>query len=198
MSIAAYIRVSSQTQKTDSQKAEVKKWLKGNGHNLRSVQWFEDHETGSTLKRKGLDDLQAAIFSGDVKTVVVWKLDRLARSQKEGINTLCAWCDNGVRVVSVTQQIDLSGTVGRLVAGVLFGIAEIEKQHISERQTAGIALAKKKGIYKGRKSGTTKAKPERAKQLKKQGLQNHEIATALNVTPRTVSNYLDFPILIQK
>jgi len=52
-------------------------------------------------------------------------------------------------------------------------------------------------MYKGRKAGTTKAKPERAKQLKKQGLQNTEIATALNVTPRTVSNYLDFPILIR-
>ena len=88
MNIGAYIRVSSHTQKTDSQKAEVKKWLKGNGHNLRTVKWFEDRETGSTMKRAALNDLQAAIFSGDIKTVVVWKLDRLARSQQEGINVL--------------------------------------------------------------------------------------------------------------
>jgi DNA invertase Pin-like site-specific DNA recombinase len=55
----------------------------------------------------------------------VWKLDRIARSMREGINTLSRWCELGVRVVSVTQQIDLSGTVGHLVAGVLFAIAEI-------------------------------------------------------------------------
>lgn len=142
------------------------------------------------MKRAALNDLQAAIFSSDIKTVVVWKLDRLARSQQEGINILCDWCDKGVRVVSATQQIDLSGTVGRVVAGVLFGIAEIEKQHISERQAAGIAVAKKNGVYQGRKAGTTKAKPQRARELKKQGLKVREIAQVLSVTPRTVSNYL--------
>lgn len=190
MAISVYIRVSSHSQKGDSQKAEIKKWLKSHGHNLRTVKWFEDQETGSTMKRPALNKLQAAIFSGNIKTVVVWKLDRLARSQQEGINILCDWCDKGVRVVSVTQQIDLSGTVGRVVAGVLFGIAEIEKQHIMERQAAGIAVAKQNGIYQGRKAGTTKAKPQRAIKLKRQGLKNMEIAQALGVTPRTISNYL--------
>lgn len=109
---------------------------------------------------------------------------------KEGINVLSSLCEAGVRVVSVTQQIDLSGTVGQMVAGVLFGIAQIEHQHIKERQAAGIAVAKEKGIYIGRKAGTTKAKPERAKELKAQGLKNKEIAQALNVTIRTVGNYL--------
>jgi hypothetical protein len=42
----------------------------------------------------------------------VWKLDRIARSMREGINILSRWCELGVRVVSITQQIDLSGTVG--------------------------------------------------------------------------------------
>ncbi len=49
-----------------------------------------------------------------------------SRSMLNGINILSKWCEWGVRVVSVTQQIDLSGTVGHLVAGVLFAIAEIE------------------------------------------------------------------------
>ena len=57
-------------------------------------------------------------------------------------------------MVSVTQQIDLSRTVGRMVAGVLFAIAEIELQHIRERQAIGIAVAKKKGVYTGRVLGT--------------------------------------------
>jgi DNA invertase Pin-like site-specific DNA recombinase len=53
------------------------------------------------MHRPGLIALKEAIFSGRVKTVVVWKLDRLARSMREGINTISAWCDSGVWAVSV-------------------------------------------------------------------------------------------------
>jgi hypothetical protein len=74
--------------------------------------------------------------------VVVWKLDRWARSLREGVNVLAEWCQRDVRVVAITQQIDLSGTVGHLIASLLLGMAEIEHQHIKERQAAGIAVAK--------------------------------------------------------
>jgi DNA invertase Pin-like site-specific DNA recombinase len=120
----------------------------------------------------------------------VWKLDRLARSLREGANVLADWCQRDVRVVSVTQQIDLTGAVGHLVASLLFGIAEMEYQHIKERLAAGIALAKEKGIYRGRTQGTTKAKPERARALHAKGLKTREIASALNVSERTVFRYL--------
>lgn len=190
MSIGIYIRVSTHSQKSDSQKAEISRWLKAHGHDLSKVQWFEDVESGMTIQRPAFQMLSDAVFAGTIKTVIIWKLDRFARSMKEGINILSAWCEAGVRIVSVTQQIDLSGTIGHLVAGVLFGIAEIEYQHIKERQAVGIAIAKEKGIYTGRKKGTTKAKPERAKALKKQGLTHAEIARTLNITIRTVGNYL--------
>ena len=188
--IGVYIRVSSHSQKSDSQHAEIRRWLTAHGHDLETVQWFEDTETGATLTRSGLIRLQEAIFAGTVKTVVVWKLDRLARSMREGINILSRWCESGVRVVSVTQQIDLSGTVGHLVAGVLFAIAEIELQHVKERQTAGIALAKQRGVYKGRKHGATKTNPRRARELRDKGMTLPEIAQALSVDKRTVSRYL--------
>ena len=188
--IGVYIRVSSHSQKSDSQHAEIRRWLTAHGHDLETVQWFEDTETGATLTRSGLIRLQEAIFAGTVKMVVVWKLDRIARSMREGINTLSRWCELGVRVVSVTQQIDLSGTVGHLVAGVLFAIAEIELQHVKERQAVGIALAKQRGVYKGRKHGATKAKPQRARELRDKGMTLPEIAQALSVDKRTVSRYL--------
>jgi len=121
---------------------------------------------------------------------VVWKLDRLARNLKEGVNVLADWCQCGMRIISVTQQIDLSGPVGHLIASLLFGIAEIELQHAKERQAAGSALAKQRGVYTGRRRGTTKAPSARAHALRKQGLTVREIAQALGVKERTVYSYL--------
>jgi DNA invertase Pin-like site-specific DNA recombinase len=190
MSIGVYVRVSTRSQKSDSQHAEIQRWLMAHGHDLDTVQWFEDTETGTTLTRTGLNALQEAIFAGTVKTVIVWKLDRVARSMREGINILSGWCECGVRVISITQQIDLAGTVGHLVAGVLFAIAEIELQHVKERQAAGISLAKQRGVYKGRKRGTFKAQPERAKELRDKGMTLSEIAQALGIDRRTVGRYL--------
>jgi DNA invertase Pin-like site-specific DNA recombinase len=76
------------------------------------------------------------------------------------------------------------------VASVLFGLAEIELEFRRERQAAGIAVAKRKGIYRGRKRGTTKAKPTRAQALHSRGLTTTEIANALKISPRTVFRYL--------
>jgi DNA invertase Pin-like site-specific DNA recombinase len=71
----------------------------------------------------------SAIFAGQIDTIVVWKLDRLVRSLREDVNVLADWCQRGVRVIAITQQIDLSGPVGNLIATLLFGIAEIELRH---------------------------------------------------------------------
>jgi DNA invertase Pin-like site-specific DNA recombinase len=188
--IACYCRVSSARQKTDSQKPEIRRWLEGNGIDPATAEWFEDKETGRTLKRPAFDRLQKAVFAGRVKMVVVWKLDRISRRQRDGVNLLADWCERGVRVVAVTQQIDLSGAVGRMVASVLFGLAEIESEYRRERQAAGIAVAKERGVYRGRQRGTTKAAPRRARELRGRGLTVQEIATALGVSRRTALRYL--------
>ena len=77
-----------------------------------------------------------------------------------------------------------------MIAAVLLGLAAIEKETITERQAAGIAAAKSRGVYKGRKPGTTKAKPKRARQLAERGFRQTEIAQALGVSTRTVARYL--------
>jgi DNA invertase Pin-like site-specific DNA recombinase len=188
--IACYCRVSSRRQKTDSQQAELIRWLTSQRIELATVQWFEDIETGMTLRRPAFEQLQRAIFDGAVTTVVVWKLDRLSRRQHEGISLLADWCERDVRVVVVTQQIDLRGALGRMVASVLFGLAEIETEYCRERQAAGIAVAKQRGVYRGRQRGTTKARPHRALVLRSRGCTVSEIAQALQVSERTVFRYL--------
>jgi DNA invertase Pin-like site-specific DNA recombinase len=188
--IACYCRVSSRHQNPESQKAQITQWLQDNDIPPSDVQWYEDVESGTTLHRPAFEDMQRAIFAGHIQTVMVWKLDRISRRQREGVNLLADWCERGVRVVVITQQIDLSGTVGHIVASLLFGLAQLEQEYRHERQAAGIEVAKQKGIYRGRLKGTTKARPARADALRTQGLTVSEIATALGVSPRTVFRYL--------
>lgn len=191
MTIAAYVRVSSKRQKDDGQRAEIQKWLDANGIDPKQVEWYADKETGRTLKRPEFDRLQKDIFNGKVKCVILWKLDRLSRRLKDGVITLADWAERGLKIVVVTQQLEFNGAVGRTLAALLMGLSEIEWEYRKERQQAGIAVAKKKNIYKGRKAGTTKGKPDRAKELKTKGLTAPEIATALGVSERTVFRYLD-------
>jgi len=186
--IAAYVRVSTKDQNPDLQREEIGAWAKAQG--IKDVIWYEDRISGDKSSRPRLDDLRKDIFAGKVKTVILWKLDRLARSKRDGETLLADWCGRNVRIVSVTQQIDLSGVVGQIVASVLLGLGEIELSNIRERQAAGVAVAKKKGVYQGRKSGTTKGDPMRARALRLQGLKLKEISSALGVSKSTVIRYL--------
>jgi len=77
-----------------------------------------------------------------------------------------------------------------MVASVMFGLAEIELEYRKEGQAVGIRVAWKQAVYAGRRRGTTKGKPERARALKHQGLMVTEIAKAMAVSKRTVFRYL--------
>ena len=66
----------------------------------------------------------------------------------------------------------------------------MEQETRRERQRVGIEAAKERGVYLGRKPGTTKGKPKRAKALAEHGLTHKEIAEALGVSRRTVIRYL--------
>lgn len=186
--VACYVRVSTVGQNEAGQRREMRAWLKGNG--ITGVRWYVDKSTGDNLERAAFEKLQADVFGGKVGTVVVWRLDRLSRNLRDGLNVLCDWCDRKLRVVSVTQQIDFAGTVGKMIAAVLLGVAEMEQETRRERQRAGIEAARERGVYVGRKEGSTKAKPKRAVALREKGLTHEEIATAMGVSRRTVIRYL--------
>lgn len=191
MTVAAYVRVSTASQNEAGQKREILKWIAGNGINPNSVIWYIDKESGETLKRPEFEQMQKDIFNGAIKTVVVYKLDRLSRSLKDGVDTLCSWCQRGIRVVSTSQQIDFTGAMGQLVAAVLFAVAQFETETRRDRQAAGIAAAKEKGTYRGRAPGATKAgvDPTRAAELRKKGLTHAEVAKAMGISVRTALRY---------
>lgn len=187
MTTAVYIRVSTYDQNLDVQRGELSRWLERSG--ITDVVWFEDQESGKDLNRPDFQRLQRAVIRREVDTVVVWKLDRLSRSLKDGVNLISDWLERGVRIVSVTQAIDMAGAAGRMFAAILFAVAEMERELLRERQAAGIAAAKARGVYTGRPRGATKAKPEEARRLKDLGLKPEQIATALGISRSTVRRY---------
>ena len=183
--IAAYLRVSTVGQNLDGQRAAIQAWLDGQG---MAAVWYEDKSTGDNLDRPEFDRLQADIFNGRISTVLVFKLDRISRNLRDGVNVLTSWLDQGVRIVSTTQQLDFNGTTGKLIASVLFAVAEMEQESRRERQAVGIAAAKAKGVYAGRKAGTITVDVERIKELRKT-LSIAETAQALGVSVRTICKY---------
>lgn len=193
MKIAAYIRVSTVSQNLAGQKAAIKRWLKGQGIPAKDVQWFEDKKTGDNTDRPAFKAMQRAVFDGDVKTIVVYKLDRVSRKIAEGLNVLQEWLDKGTRVVSVTQQFDFSGSTGKLVAAVLLGIAEMEQEARRERQQEGIEEAKKNGVYKkngDRRRGHRKITPKLVATLHADGMSASKIASDFGIARSTVYKYL--------
>lgn len=191
--VAVYVRVSSRSQRTDSQRLELERWIAANGIDADQIMWYEDKETGRTLDRGDFRRMQQDIFDGRVSTVVCWKLDRLSRRLRDGVDLLADWCERGLKVVVITQRLELNGAVGKTIAALLLGLAEIETEYRRERQQAGIEAARRRGAYRGRRPGTTKAKPARARHLRDRGLTYAEIATALGVSPRTAMRYVKSP-----
>jgi DNA invertase Pin-like site-specific DNA recombinase len=149
--VAVYCRVSSFDQEKGlrSQERALKEYCAN--HGFKNLIWYRDKVTGSKTSRPGFNRMQRAIFDGKVDTVVCWKLDRLSRSLKDGINTLVTWLENGVRVISITQQLDFSGAVGQMVASVLFAVAAMERENLRENTKRGIAAARARGVKLGKR-----------------------------------------------
>lgn len=149
--VAVYLRVSTLDQEKglQSQEMALKAYLQD--HGIEGAKWYWDRMSGGTIKRPGFEMMQRDVFAGRVKTVICWKLDRLSRSLQDGINLLCNWVKQEVRVIAVAQQLDFSGPTGQLVASLLFSLAAMERENLRENTKRGMQAAKAKGVKLGKR-----------------------------------------------
>lgn len=125
-------------------------------------------------------------------TLVVWKLDRLARSLKQLIETAADLKARGIGLISLTDAIDTASPGGMLVFHMLGAIAEFERALIRERTMAGLAEAKRKGKRGGRPRRLTDKDVSAAKVLLADGtLSSKEVAARFGVSKATLYRYLD-------
>ncbi len=183
-----YARKSHSTQNIDSQVSEIQRWCDNN--NFEPI-WFKDTGTGTNLDRPEFQRLQKEIFMGEAKTVVVTEISRVSRSLVDGLNTVADWLKKDIRLVATTQSFDFSGAMGQTIASLLFGFASIENEQRAERQARGILEAKKRGVYKGRKKGTTTVDVDRIVEYRRNGMKLEDIAKKLGVGRSTVIKHIN-------
>ncbi|WP_237072523.1 recombinase family protein [Pseudaestuariivita rosea] len=147
---------------------------------------FCDHGlSGVTQKRPGLSELMVELRSGD--TLVVWKLDRLGRSTIHLLKILEELRDRGMYFTALTQGIDTTTAVGRMIYGQLAVFAEYERSLISERTKAGMAAAKARGKILGRpKIITTERARRYASRVESGQITLADLAKDIEVSPRTL------------
>ena len=106
--------------------------------------------SGSKDRRPALDQMITAAQSRKFDVLLVWKLDRFARSLKHLVNALAEFEALGIAFVSLRDNLDLTTPAGRLMFQIIGAMAEFERALIQERVRAGLRNAKSKGVRLGR------------------------------------------------
>tara|TARA_R110000868_G_scaffold319513_2_gene580507 strand:+ start:197 stop:745 length:549 start_codon:yes stop_codon:yes gene_type:complete len=146
---------------------------------------FEETASGAQRDRPRLAEALTWVRKGD--TLVVWKLDRLARSLRQLIETVEMLHQRGIGFVSVTEAIDTTTPGGKMIFHVVGALAEFERDLIKERTNAGLASAKARGVQLGRPRAMTDSQIAVARSLKAAGeLSSGKIAHHLGVSRATL------------
>ena len=151
---ALYVRVSTDFQfeegySLEAQQQKLEQWcaLKDiSNHRLyRDGGW-----SGSNLDRPAMQELIAHIRAGQVIRVVVYKLDRLSRSQKDTLYLLEElFIPNGVEFISINENFDTGSPYGKAMIGILSVFAQLERENIRERTRMGMYERVKSGLWRG-------------------------------------------------
>lgn len=173
-----YARVSTDGQSVASQVADLSA--------AGCDQVYRETASGAKSDRAQLKKLLAAVSEGDV--LVVARLDRLARSTRDLLNTLASLAERRAGFRSLRDPwADTTTPHGRLMLTVLGGLAEFERELIRARTGEGRARAKARGVKLGRKFKLTGYQRQEALRRKEAGEATREIARSFNVSHSTIS-----------
>lgn len=149
---------------------------------------FVEHASGATMQRPEWHACNRGLGKGD--TLMVLRIDRLGRSLADLVSTLDDLAARGVRFCSLTEGIDTSTPIGRMVYQLAASFAEYERALIRERTRAGIDAARSAGRRIGRPPALTDEQRILACRLRAQGEGVAAIARLLKVSPSTVRRAL--------
>jgi len=176
-----YARVSTQDQKPELQLDALK------AAGCEKV--FVEKASGAQRERPEL--IAALDYVRDGDTLVVWKLDRLARSMKQLIETVEGLEEKGIGFRSLTEAIDTTTAGGKLVFHVFGALAEFERSIIRERTRAGLDAARARGRKGGRPPKLKEADLKAARaMLADKSITVEEVAKHLRVSPATLYRHL--------
>lgn len=173
MAIIGYARVSTAGQNLDVQLAELSSCTK----------IFQEKESGAKKEREQLELMLEFVRDGD--TVIVTKLCRLARNTRHLLEIVECLDQKKVSLKVLNLGIDTSTSTGRLMLTMIGAVAAFERELLLERQTDGIAAAKRKGKYLGRKP-TAMAKADEVKALLAEGVSKIEASNQLGISVSSI------------
>lgn len=183
MTTIGYARVSTDGQTLDAQQAALRE--------AGCEKVFAEKVSGAKTDRAGLTKAIAALGEGD--TLIVAKLDRLARSTRDLLNTLAAVAEAGATFKSLGDPwCDTTTPHGRLMLTVLGGLAEFERHLILVRTTEGRKRAQARGVRFGRKPKLTAHQQREAIERRARGEALGDIAQSYNVSHSTISRLAVF------
>jgi DNA invertase Pin-like site-specific DNA recombinase len=152
---------------------------------------FTDKASGKDTSRPKLDELLAFVREDD--TVIVHSMDRLARNLDDLRRLVRTLTGKGVRVEFVKENLTFTGEdspMGTLLLSVMGAFAEFERALILERQREGIAAAKRRGAYSGRKPALTAAQARQLRERAAAGERKSALSVEFGVSRETVYSYL--------
>lgn len=153
--IALYCRVSKHSQTTENQKIRLLQYATDNKLKYDLYDEVESTRKTRPIKQAVLSKLR----SGEYSAVIVFKLDRWARSSRELLLEIQELVDKGIGFISVSDNLDFTSSVGRLHFHILSAFSEFERSLISERTKEGLMRAKSQNKQLGRPNGSKDSKP---------------------------------------
>lgn len=153
--IAIYTRVSTVQQTTENQVLILKKYAESLNYNFEIFEETQSTRNTRPIKKRLLNELRKRKYEG----VLVYKLDRWARSSRELILEINELINKGIAFYSYTENIDFTTATGKLHFNILSAFAEFEREIIRQRTLEGLERAKQQGKKLGRPKGSKDSTP---------------------------------------